>query len=57
MFDKDIAQLMQNPWYLAYEAALFAAVAAPIWHISDRLVDYLWARFWTWFNSRKRARS
>lgn len=44
MFDKDIAALMQNPWYLAYEAALFAAVAAPVWHLMDKLVDLAWAR-------------
>ncbi len=44
MFDKDVSALLTDPYYLAYEAALFAIVAAPLWHLMDKIIDALWSR-------------
>lgn len=44
MFTGDVTQLLSNPLYLAYEAAIFAIVAAPLWHLVDKIIDYLWSR-------------
>jgi len=45
MSNETLYDLLTNPLFLAYEAAVFAAVAAPIWHVLDKTVDYLWEKY------------
>lgn len=42
MFTGDVTQLLSDPLYLSYEAAIFALVAAPLWHLMDKIIDSVW---------------